>query len=141
MYDILFGSRRCHLMHFTQRHGYASFIGTSQGCLGCSASTHLSLSAFPSSSVICWMLQAMSMPTPSWWAASGRRGLPRGKTKFLVGTCSSCATRASSGQGRQHRAQDQETELKPERKGGIAQQRVIRTVNLTALAYWEAPAA
>ena len=41
---------------------------------------HLSLSAFPSSSLIRWMLKTMAMPTTFWWAAFACRGLPRGKT-------------------------------------------------------------
>jgi len=39
VYDIFFGSTRCCLMQFMQRHGYALFNGTNQGCLGCNAST------------------------------------------------------------------------------------------------------
>ena len=75
VYDIFFGSTRCCLMQFMQRHGYALFNGTNQGCLGCNASTLPVLANLSLLQRDMLTPKTVSMPTSSWWAASACRGL------------------------------------------------------------------
>ena len=89
VYDIFFGSTRCCLMQFMQRHGYASFTETNQGCLGCSASTSpvlVSLSLFQLDVLDAEDNGHAHILLVGCFCMLGG-GLLRGNTNFLVGTC------------------------------------------------------